>query len=318
MKNVKRQFKIKNFYFAFFVIVFSFSLFVFRSAPAAAAGLFFETEQQQFLTGQKFTVRLMLDPAGQTVNAVEGAVIFPADRLAPAGINEGASVIGLWVRKPALAEPGRIEFAGIMPAGFSGLLGADWPGERPGPVLELIFTARQSGEIKLWLDQPRVLLHDGKGTPLAVASPPLTLRLTGVFKEMPVEEADADREPPEDFKPVVGRAPHIFDGQWFVSFAARDPESGVAYFEIAEVKHRASGFAKLPWRRAESPYLLNDQKLASFIYVKAVDQAGNERVAAVPPRYPAVWYERGILWSIIILTLIGFSGYWLWLKKRKT
>jgi hypothetical protein len=41
------------------------------------------------------------------------------------------------------------------------------------------------------------------------------------------------------------------------------------------------------WRRAESPYVLKDQARSSDIRVKAVDVAGNERIALIPARYEA-------------------------------
>jgi len=60
----------------------------------------------------------------------------------------------------------------------------------------------------------------------------------------------------------------------------------------------------------ESPYLLKDQKLKSFIYVKAVDKAGNERIATLAPRYPLKWYEKWENWIIIII--VTFILYLLW------
>ena len=48
------------------------------------------------------------------------------------------------------------------------------------------------------------------------------------------------------------------------------------------------------WMTAESPQILTDQKLKSFIYIKAVDKFGNERIEIIPPKNPQKWYENYI------------------------
>ena len=58
------------------------------------------------------------------------------------------------------------------------------------------------------------------------------------------------------------------------------------------------------WIRAESPYVLKDQKLKSYVYIKAIDKAGNERIEVIPQKYPFQWYESWLWWGIII---VGFA-----------
>jgi hypothetical protein len=113
-----------------------------------------------------------------------------------------------------------------------------------------------------------------------------------------------DEEEPLEFLPVVGKDPSVFKGDWFLAFAAADTGSGIDHYEVAETKTR---WGVPTYARAESPYRLVDQSLASYIYVKAVDRAGNERIAAVEPS------EQGpkahawlILLAVILLALTGF------------
>ncbi|MCX6796840.1 MAG: hypothetical protein NTW06_05100, partial [Candidatus Falkowbacteria bacterium] len=82
----------------------------------------------------------------------------------------------------------------------------------------------------------------------------------------------------------------------------------------------ASDYAKLKWQAAQSPYLLSDQKLRSYIYVKAIDKNNNERVAMLGPANPLLWYENFYIFSIIIiisLIIVFYSGLILWKKRRK-
>ena len=71
------------------------------------------------------------------------------------------------------------------------------------------------------------------------------------------------------------------------------------------------------WKVAKSPYLLEDQGLSSFIFVKAVDKAGNERTEKLEPLHPqGAWYNNGFFWIIIIgaLAILGIVLSW----KRKS
>jgi len=57
--------------------------------------------------------------------------------------------------------------------------------------------------------------------------------------------------------------------------------------------------------------------LKSYIYVKAVDKSGNERIAELPPQNPLEWYENYLIWVIIIAggIIVYFVGRILWKKK---
>jgi len=130
--------------------------------------------------------------------------------------------------------------------------------------------------------------------------------------------------------PEVSRDPNIFDGKWFLVFATQDKGSGIDHYEVLErreLKIQKLGFSKEkslhskfyilnPWRVAESPYLLKDQELKSYIYVKAIDKAGNERVATLSPRNLLKWYEIWWLWGIIIIGIIIIYAVWRILRKK--
>ena len=106
---------------------------------------------------------------------------------------------------------------------------------------------------------------------------------------------------PEDFQPEIGQDFSIFEGKYFLSFATTDKTSGINYFEIKE--------GKKEWKKALSPYLLEDQELKSVIQVKAVDKAGNERIAQWEPS------KEPFAWWIVILILIGAGVIW-WIAYK--
>jgi len=117
-----------------------------------------------------------------------------------------------------------------------------------------------------------------------------------------------DTQPPEEFKPETGKSPSVFEGKYFLSFATKDSGSGIDHYEILEI---GDGGEEV-WKIGESPYLLKDQTLQSTIRVKAIDKAGNERIAEIIPSLP----KRPISlpgWKII-LVLAGIGIAW-WILR---
>ncbi|MFA6336692.1 MAG: hypothetical protein WCX23_01810 [Candidatus Paceibacterota bacterium] len=129
----------------------------------------------------------------------------------------------------------------------------------------------------------------------------------------------ADTVPPEDFFPQIGRDEFISEGKYFVSFAAKDKTSGVDYYEASEIDDWGIfdfiniNKKNLVWRKASSPYLLADQSLKSKILIKAVDKAGNERIAKVVPPNKTVYWQAGVL----LLILVILAGAIVVFKKKK-
>jgi len=111
---------------------------------------------------------------------------------------------------------------------------------------------------------------------------------------------------PEEFTPKIGQDPALFGGKKFLSFASTDQASGIDHYEIKE-----NGI----WKIGQSPYVLEDQSLSNKISVKAVDKAGNERIAEyIPPAVPQKISPYLII--ALALAILGFLGLKL-LKKRK-
>ncbi len=259
-----------------------------RSADAAT--LYFDAPNS-VLVGDDFEVSLLLDPEGETINAVEGKVRFTETLLEVSRINTGDSLVDLWVVPPR-KEDGAIVFSGITPGGFSGIQEAGSGTLLPGVVATFIVRGESAGTALFSLSESRVLAHDGLGTPLLVVLKSKEIKISGkrpAFAEASAgKQETSDTTPPEPFTPMVVRDGALFDGAWALIFTADDSGSGIAYYEVYESTRRY-GPGDLPrediaWARALSPYLLADQTRGSYIYVKATDNEGNIRIIRVAPQ----------------------------------
>src|SRR3989338_54987 len=276
----------------------------------------FDSKTTQAQVDKNFEVTLFVNTEQENINAFEGKIIFPNDLLDLKEIRDGNTIVNFWVERPHKEqgirdkEQGGIVFSGITPGGYEG---------EKGLLFSAVFRALREGDGVLEVKDVKALLNDGKGTPARLSLSPFKFI---VSKEDPLVPgllipAPEDIEPPESFKPEIARDHAIFDGKWFLVFATQDKSSGVDHYEIKESRQKIfTLFQK--WVPAESPYILSDQELRSFVFVKAVDKAGNERIAKINPQNPLGWYENYENWLIIILGLVIAVSVLqkIWQKKK--
>ncbi|MFH1193345.1 MAG: GxxExxY protein [Candidatus Jorgensenbacteria bacterium] len=296
-------------YHSWIIIFVAISSVVFvgiRGLKAEAAQFLLKAPPGTIVTGEPFRVSVLLNAEGDSINALEGTVLFPADRLELTGINDGDSIVPLWVERPEVpigcTGTCMVKWSGVMPGGFSGTLTPSNPLPQPGQVLTLTFRAKVAGTFLLNLADVRAFRNDGEGTEIAAPGSSLSVAVGEGEREGAPPEAP-DTTPPEPFTPQLLQTPALFDGAWALAWSTQDKQSGIAHYEVSESRTRlAAHFGR--GERAESPYRLHDQSLKSYIFVRAVDQAGNEIVAELTPTYPLLWYEAWWIWSIIISIII--------------
>ncbi len=272
------------------------------------AELYFTTEKIDTDT-QEIIVRL---DSRESVNAISGS-LHVANGLKVEDINIGQSIINFWIESPKFNESNNeINFSGIIPGGF---LGAD------GEIFELSLTGKTNINSFTWnKKETKVLLNNGAGDEAK-------LIITGV-KDSPwaslrtvldTPTLGDDKTPPESFTPLISNSPDFLNGKNFVVFSTVDKQTGIDHYELAEKRSWFEvGNSRLNWQKAVSPAILTDQKLSSFVYVKAVDESGNYQIEVIHPINPSFPFQPYLFWGIIIMLVVGLAVlvFKLFLKRR--
>jgi len=292
---IKRENNLANIFFALLSLVF-----LFLGSQAQAAELFFDSANKTVGLGQTIEMPFFINTQGEVVNAVDGAITYPKDMVEIQEVRDGDSVITLWVDQPSVAG-GKLAFSGVTPGGYRG---------DHGRIFSVVFKAIKSGEIVFTPVNNRVLLNDGQGTLAKLAAAPFHVSVSDNQSVSTPSSEIIDNDPPEVFVPSVVRDNNIEGNKWFVVFATEDKGVGIDHYEIQESAKNKPDDSR--WAPAESPFFLKNQALSSYIFVKAVDKKGNQRIAVIPP---SVEYEKYIIWGILI---VGFSLILgrLWDKRR--
>jgi len=299
------------------------SLFAVLSVPimVQAATLYLEPSTAFYQVGETFIqeVRINLEP-NEVINVVEVNLQYPANLLEVKDISFGNSILTLIPEKPKISTVsceiygscGLISFGGGIIGGYNGRIPGD-PG-LSNLIAKIVFRSLSEGVAKInFQDDSRVLLNDGYGTLAKLTAKNSTIELKAPYFEEDEwkKEREKDKIPPEPFTPEIIE----IDGKYYLIFSTTDKQTGVDYYEVKETRkrHETGQETTLNWKKAESPYLLEDQSLKSIIKVKAVDKAGNERIAEYFPSRKFSFY-----WIIIISLLILFLIIvWLMIKKLK-
>lgn len=129
----------------------------FLPKAADAATLQISPSIGTFTVGSTFNVSILVDSEGKNINIVEASLSFPADKLQVVSPSVGESIIGLWVSYPKFDNiRGRVDLVGGIPGGLN---------TDRGLITTLQFRVKSVGSANIkFLDNSKVLLHDGAGT----------------------------------------------------------------------------------------------------------------------------------------------------------
>lgn len=284
------------------VLVFFFSVCFALPFGANAARLYFNPQELVIGTQGDFSVVVNVD-APTKINTLAVAIKVPAN-LVPVDVYNGNSIINLWVDKPSFDEASRLLiFSGIIPGGFAG---------ESAPLLIIKFKVKE-GEDKALLsfnkEETKVFLHTPDGIEDTLELIDLLLPIIKGKENLRAEPPDDD--PPESFLPIVAQDSTIWEGKYFLVFTTQDKGSGIGYYEVCEGSQKNCVVA-------ESPYLLQNQKLDQKIFVKVFDKSGNERIAMLPAQKPRAWYKNYLFYAIIIIIVISIiTVCLLWANQRR-
>lgn len=269
-------------------------LVVLCSAPQViyAASVSMYSDSLTVKQGTEVVVDVTLS-VDEPIDVLGGYIHFDPNALTLKEVRDANSLVNFWIEKPNLEKKGDVAFSGMTP---SGIIGKDLH------IFSVTFIANIDGPLSVDFRDGVVFNHDGTGIQHVLKSAGLSVR-----SDQSLALSD-DREPPEPFVIYVARDPNMFDEQYFIVFATQDKASGVDHYEVRE-----GNFG--PFTTVEAPYVLRDQSLRQDLFVKAVDKAGNERLAERSgDQAPYPWYKLlvlGIVIGIIIIIVI----VWRTLKK---
>ncbi len=258
--------------------------------------------------GQEIRIDVLLHNDGKVLNAVSGTLTLP-EHISFQRIEDGESIIGVWLTKPDVLEDGRtVIFSGIVPGGFYGPAGV---------LFSLYATGARKGEVLLRVADGVVVQNDGKGTSVSVRLPSTTLAVVEKLV-VTLQEQRKDTVPPLPFQPVIAQSEDLFEGRYFVIMNTLDAASGIDRYEMYEspvkIISRVLRTKDLRWRTVKNPAPLIDQSLQSFIYIRAMDRAGNLQLVTVLPNIPNQqekftynnWRVLGILGVMVAVFIILF------------
>lgn len=264
-------------------------------------------EQKAVIANAEFQTDITIDTGGEAINVFSGTLTFPDELVALKEIRLGGSVINYWVEEPQ-ASGQEIRFAGMTPGGYNGSRGI---------LFSLVFTATHEGQGTITINDPLFLRNDGHGSSAQISVGNSNINVLPPDQRRDIQVPPVtDTNPPEPFTPVVERSKEMFNNAWVLIFATQDKESGIDHYEVSE---KAGGLLSFlaPWKRATSPFVLENQATDTNIAVKAVDKAGNVRTVYVSPKNPAAWYANLNIWFVIvgIIALIILLKGLVWRKR---
>ena len=231
-----------------------------------------ETSRADLAQGDEFTVTAIMH-SQESINAIEGEIIFDNEILEIKEIRDGNSSINFWIEKPYVKSNNKIFFSGITPGGLEGV---------NNKLLSVVFVAKKTGKTILFPNNIVALQNDGLGTPITMDISDVEVLVRSGDANTYIEYL-ADTVQPEYFNPIIAKDTGLFDDKYFVSFATQDKDSGISHYEIKEYTFRILSLFT-PWKKVQSPYVLSDQRLTSYVEIKAVDNNKNFRVVKVLPQ----------------------------------
>ncbi len=286
----------------FFVAVLS--IFLFPSFSNAAR-IFIEPIYNDKKVGDVLDIDVLIDTEKESLNAIEGRLSIQSSVLSCNSINTGTSFVSLWIKKPIIDEKGIIDFSGVIPGGYS---------SSNGNIFKLKCKAVDNGVWNALFQDVVVLKNDGLGSLLSVSKPVIQISIKKT--DAPVsndgiktKNLEKDEMPPEIFSPIIGQDKNLFDGKNSLIFHTQDKESGIKEYFIAEIQNFNGDYNSVVWKKAESPFILSDQRLRSTILIKAVDNYGNARIITIPPRnifesISIIYYVWYLVGGILLLGLL--------------
>ena len=215
-----------------------------------AASLRIVASSQDVRVGDVFFADVILTQDNSPINSGEISLTFDTTHLYVQGVSTGNSLFTLWLRTPVFSNAtGKIFFVGGTPNGI----------EKDGRLARIIFLATRQGIADIAFENGKgqyLYANDGKGTVIPPKLQPLSFSIGSQRADRIRDDwsviVEADVTPPHDIQITLGKDEVIFSGKYFISFSARDEESGIKSYEVRQGKRGK-------FTSSESPVVLQNQ-----------------------------------------------------------
>lgn len=270
---------------------------------AEAARLSIEVDRSSFENNGGGEVRVVLDPEGETITALSGKLQL-SGQLEFSRLRDGGSIISAWVEQPRIAGTA-VAFGGIIPGGFRGSYTPFSEGVKAGLVMAAdVVAIGRSGSILL----TDMVAYGGSDGSVEIPLRSEASVFEGIAPSVAGTASPIDNDAPTDVSIEIVEFP---DGAgWYAIFSAVDAGHGISHFEVQE-NSSPQTFASR-WKRAESPYRLEDQGRGNYVFVRAVDRAGNASIAHALPVQ-----ARPFPWRIPALAIAVLGAVYIIYRRRK-
>lgn len=251
---------------------------------------------------EEFYVDVSIDTEGSYINGIEGNIKFNNEEVSVVRIEDGKSIINLWIEKPKEIDS-NIKFSGIISNGFDGVIDPfNSKDKLPGLVLRIVFKGIKNSSSIISSAPLVVTLNDGLGTIIEVSESSSTINISK-NKNPYVLRSSVDSSPELDIE--ITRDPSMYSNKYVLIFQAKDKEAGIAKVMIKEGRRN--------WAEAESPYLLKDQSRHSHISILATSYSG----VSIVKNIDGIPYKSVSIFSVIILILVVLFVLFIVLKIYK-
>jgi hypothetical protein len=199
---------LKKALFSFGIILFGLGFF--STAQAAYLSVF--PASGSYSVGDSFSINILVSSPDQSVNAVSGSLIFPADKLQVTSISKTGSVVNFWVQEPSYSNSvGTLDFEGvILNPGFTGA---------GGRIITVSFKSKASGIASLSFASGSVLANDGTGNSVLDAANGLRGGQVAISVLGPPTEGESLETTPQTFSgplaPVIKSSTHPDSSSWY-------------------------------------------------------------------------------------------------------
>ena len=157
---------------------------------AHAANLLVSPSSGSYSAGQTFTTTIVVDPAGDSVNAVEASLTFDRTVLSVVNVSKTGSVFSLWTTEPTFSNTaGTISFGGGSPTPFSSR----------STLLTVTFRTLTSGTGAINFGTASALAADGRGTDVLEGRTGASFTVAAATTPTPTPESEPEPTPePEE------------------------------------------------------------------------------------------------------------------------